>query len=186
MWSSTFRQTSTPPEWRSTTTNASRTSPLTSPWRTRSTGMGSFSTTGWKTRTLCSNLNFHQQLLIRGSQQHYRADSKPFLPLLSDLRSCTIHHSHKQHAAVGNINPASFISLTGRILKDLSVSPSFFSPSPEHIFSCPTWIWCSLTKRPEQKRVYVLLLFFSILTVRSYQSQCHVTLYSSEQISADQ
>lgn len=185
MWSSTFRQTSTPPEWRSTTTNASRTSPLTSPWRTRSTGTGSFSTTGWKTRMLGNNLNFHRQLLIRGSQEHYRADSKPFLPL-SDVRSCTIHHSHKQHATVRNINPASFISLTGRILKDLSVSPSFFSPSPKHIFSCPTWIWCSLTQRPEQKRVYVLLLFFSILTGRSYQSQCHVTLYSGEQISADQ
>lgn len=46
MWSSTFRLTSTPPEWRSTTTNASRTSPSTSPWRTRSTGTGSSSTTG--------------------------------------------------------------------------------------------------------------------------------------------
>lgn len=44
------------------------------------------------------------------------------------MRSCTIHHSHKQHATVRNINPGCFISLTGRILKHLSVSPSFFFP----------------------------------------------------------
>lgn len=48
MSSSTFRPTSTLPEWRSTTTKPLRTSPSTSPWRTRSTEMECFSMTGEK------------------------------------------------------------------------------------------------------------------------------------------